>query len=290
MKLPMEGTSQTPPMPFDPFALWRAEQQAGTDRGPRLDDAVDLAVWRELAPEFDGPNTQTKRAPDLLGRVLELATAGASVLDIGAGTGNYALPLAQQGCAVTALEYSPDMLAVLRRKLEEQGVEGVTPQPDRWEDTQIAPHDYVLAANCLYRTDDLRFALERFSALARSRVLVIFSIGTPHVLLNALSQALDRGPFITGAGPDHVVWGLQALGVLPWVEPFNVRRKLQFADLPEAARQLGRTLNLKADDHSRAIDVLASLLQPVATGWEYPYTLTIPLIHWEAAALRANDR
>lgn len=289
MKLSIEEPSETPRLPFDPFAVWRAEQQAGTDRGPRLDDAVDLAVWRELAPEFDGPNTQTRRAPDLLGRVLELVPSGASVLDIGAGTGNYALPLAQKGCAVTALEYSPDMLRVLKRKVEEQGGAGVTPQPDRWEDTQVAPHDYVLAANCLYRTDDLRHALERFSALARSRVLIIFSIGTPHLLLDALSQALDRGPFITGAGPDHVVWGLQALGVLPWVEPFTVRRKLQFADLPKAARELGRTLGLKADEHKRAMDALSTLLQPVASGWEYPYTLMIPLIYWDPAELRSTE-
>lgn len=133
------------------------------------------------------------------------------------------------------------------------------------------------------------YALERFSALARSRVLIIFSIGTPHLLLDALSQALDRGPFIAGAGPDHVVWGLQALGVLPWVEPFSVRRKLQFADLPKAARELGRTLGLEADEHKRAIDALASLLQPVATGWEYPYTLTIPLIYWDPADLRVPE-
>lgn len=289
MKLKMEGTSETLQLPFDPFALWRAEQQAGTDRGPRLDDAVDLAVWRELAPGFDGPNTQTKRAPDLLGRVLELVPPGDSILDIGAGTGNYAVPLAQQGCEVTALEYSPDMLAVLQRKLEQEKVSGVTPQPGRWEDTPIDSHDFVLAANCLYRTADLRYALERFSALARSRVLIIFSIGTPYVILNALNQALDRGQFVTGAGPDHVVWGLQALGVLPWVEPFNVKRKLQFADLTEAAQELGRPLGLSAAEKARAVEILPSLLRPVASGWEHPYTLTIPLIHWEAADLRARD-
>lgn len=288
MKTPTNDSSFTLRLPFDPFALWAAEQRAGTDRGPRLDDAVDLAVWRELAPGFDGPNTQTKRAPDLLGRVMELVPPGASILDIGAGTGNYALPLAQQGCDVTALDHSPDMLAVLQRKLEREGVAGVTPQPGRWEDAQIAPHDYVLAANCLYRTADLQLALERFSALARKRALIIFSIGTPYMLLNTLNQSLERGPFSIGARPDHVVWGLQALGVLPWVEPFNVQRKLQYADLAAAVQELGRTLGLSADEKARAVDILPSLLQPVANGWEYPYTLTIPLIHWDTADLHAH--
>ena len=288
MKTSTDGTSFTLRLPFDPFALWAAEQRAGTDRGPRLDDAVDLAVWRELAPGFDGPNTQTKRAPDLLGRVMELVPPGASILDIGAGTGNYALPLAQQGCDVTALDHSPDMLAVLQRKLEQEGVTGVTPQAGRWEDAQIAPHDYVLAANCLYRTADLQHALERFSSLARQRVLIIFSIGTPYMLLNTLNQSLERGPFSIGARPDHVIWGLQALGVLPWVEPFNVQRKLQYADLAAAVQELGRTLGLNADEQARAADILPSLLQQVANGWEYAYSLTIPLIHWETADLHAH--
>lgn len=289
MKLPTDDTRFALRLPFDPFALWAAEQRAGTDRGPRLDDAVDLAVWRELAPGFDGPNTQTKRAPDLLGRVMELVPPGASILDIGAGTGNYAIPLAQQGCDVTALDHSPDMLAVLQHKLEREGVTGVTPQPGRWEDAQIAPHDYVLAANCLYRTADLQHALERFSSLARKRVLIIFSIGTPYMLLNALNQSLGRGPFSIGARPDHVIWGLQALGVLPWVEPFNVQRKLQYADLAGAVQELGRTLGLNVAEKARAADILPSLLQPVANGWEYPYTLTIPLIHWDTADLHTHD-
>ena len=283
-----ERTEVTLRLPFDPFALWREEQRAATDRGQRLDDAVDLAVWRELAPGFDGPDTQTKRALDLLKRVLELIPAGASVLDIGAGTGNYAIPLARQACAVTALEYSPDMLAVLTRKLTQQGVAGVTLRQGKWEDSPNAPHDYVLAANCLYRTADLRYTLERFSALATARVLIVFSIGTPHVLLNTLSEALAKGPFYTGAWPDHVVWGLQSLGVLPWVEPFSVKRTLQFADLTEAAHQLGRPLGLSAAEQVRAVDILASLLQPVANGWEYTHLMTIALIHWKPASLRSH--
>ena len=289
VKDPTERTEVTLRLPFDPFALWREEQHAATDRSRRLDDAVDLAVWPELAPNYDGPDTQTKRAPDLLRRVLELVPPGTSVLDIGAGTGNYAIPLARRACTVTALEYSPDMLAVLTRKLTQQGVVGVAPLPGKWEDTPLAPHDYVLAANCLYRTTDLRYALKRFSALATARVLIIFGVGMPHVLLHTLSEALAKGPFYTGASPDHIVWGLQSLGVLPWVEPFSVKRTLQFANLAESARLLGRPLGLSAAEQVRAMDVLAALLQPVADGWEYAHAATIALIHWQAADLLAHD-
>lgn len=43
---------------------------------------------------------------------------GASVLDAGCGTGNYALELARRGYAVTGLDVSADLIAVARDKLE----------------------------------------------------------------------------------------------------------------------------------------------------------------------------
>jgi ubiquinone/menaquinone biosynthesis C-methylase UbiE len=49
---------------------------------------------------------------------LDVATA----LDVGAGTGRYALKLARRGINVTAIDSSPEMLAVARRAARRQGV------------------------------------------------------------------------------------------------------------------------------------------------------------------------
>ena len=57
---------------------------------------ADLALWHELAREtVDG------------------------VLDVGAGTGRVALPLARAGHAVTALDVDAELLAVLSERAEE---------------------------------------------------------------------------------------------------------------------------------------------------------------------------
>jgi SAM-dependent methyltransferase len=60
--------------------------------------AADLPLWEELA-------------------------AGGSVLDVGAGTGRVALRLARAGCAVTALDRDPVLLAVLADRAEMAGLE-----------------------------------------------------------------------------------------------------------------------------------------------------------------------
>jgi len=47
------------------------------------------------------------------------AAEGARVLEIGAGTGNHTLACARLGCSVTAVEIDPEMIAVMKRKLDD---------------------------------------------------------------------------------------------------------------------------------------------------------------------------
>ncbi|AOS62698.1 class I SAM-dependent methyltransferase [Actinoalloteichus hymeniacidonis] len=61
--------------------------------------------------------------------IAELAAARARsadrvprVLDVGGGTGVWAVPLAASGCAVTVVDSSPDALATLRRRAADAGV------------------------------------------------------------------------------------------------------------------------------------------------------------------------
>ncbi len=48
---------------------------------------------------------------------------GMKVLDIGCGTGNFSMKLAQKGCKVTGVDISEDMLSVAREKAKESGLD-----------------------------------------------------------------------------------------------------------------------------------------------------------------------
>ncbi|WP_436500979.1 class I SAM-dependent methyltransferase [Actinokineospora sp. HUAS TT18] len=69
--------------------------------------------------------------PDAVRRVLDLELTAARerrhgqpprVLDVGGGSGVFAVPMAAAGCAVTVVEPSPNALATLQRRAQEAGV------------------------------------------------------------------------------------------------------------------------------------------------------------------------
>lgn len=92
-----------------------------------------------------------------------------TVLDVGGGSGVWAVPLAVAGCAVTVIDPSPDALAVLRRRATEAGcgerVVGVQGDTDML--AELVPPDgadLVLAHGVLEVVDDAAAAV---AALAR---------------------------------------------------------------------------------------------------------------------------
>jgi S-adenosylmethionine-dependent methyltransferase len=81
------------------------------------------------------------------------------VLDVGGGSGAWAVPLARSGCAVTVVDYSPNALAVLHRRVRDAGVNDlVTPvQGDVDALAEVAPAggaDLVLGHGLLEVVDD----------------------------------------------------------------------------------------------------------------------------------------
>ena len=90
-------------------------------------------------------------------RIVELAGPGGRILELGAGTGRLAVPLAEAGLHVTAIDASDAMLERLRRRGEESGVGDrlVIVRGDMVAELPAGPFDVALVAyNTLFNLVD----------------------------------------------------------------------------------------------------------------------------------------
>lgn len=119
------------PSPEDALAAWRNRvrlEREQTDRAREVADPADFYAPTSHRFRFD-PDAGT----DVVRGVLEeLARSEDTWLDVGAGGGRYALPLARLVREVIALDPSRSMLAVLRDGISAGGVRNVRVVEARW--------------------------------------------------------------------------------------------------------------------------------------------------------------
>jgi SAM-dependent methyltransferase len=109
----------------------------------------------------DYQRTRPVCPPQLFDDLTDLAglEAGDRVIEIGCGTGQATLPLAERGLAVTAVELGADLSAIARRRLTGfPAAEVVTCSFENWQ-PQCGPFDAVVAVSSLHWIDQkLRYS------------------------------------------------------------------------------------------------------------------------------------
>jgi SAM-dependent methyltransferase len=103
---------------------------------------------------------------------------GCRVLEIGCGTGQATLPLAEQGCEIVAVELGAELAAVARRKLERFPVDVQNSTFEDWP-LPAEPFDLVIAATSFHWVDPLVRVTKSADALRPGGALA--TIVTEHV-------------------------------------------------------------------------------------------------------------
>jgi SAM-dependent methyltransferase len=199
----------------------------------------------------------------------------ARIVDIGGGTGGFAVPLAELGHTVLVIEPSPDALAALDRRARERGVaDRVTGQQGDLADlpTLVDEADLVLCHGVLEMVEDPAAALTAIADVLRPGGHLSLLVAQRHAAVVARAMAGhfqaarelldgDATTATTGRGGrrytrDEVVDLLAAAGL----QPAAVHAVRVFADLVP-----GSLLDLEPG----ASAALVELEQAVATRPEY---------------------
>jgi SAM-dependent methyltransferase len=118
---------------------------------------------------------------EALSLLLTITRPGAVWLDLGAGGGRYALPLALAVRRVIAVEPSTAMLEVLRRGLAEHGIGNVEVVEDSWPTSVPMRADVALAAHVGYDIADFAAFLGAAQAAAPRIVVIMRTSGAARI-------------------------------------------------------------------------------------------------------------
>ncbi len=171
------------------------------DRFREVPDGADFYASTSSIFRADPDRTDDDVANVLLG----LARPTDVWLDIGAGAGRYALPLARRVHEVVAIEPSPGMAASLAEVAAEHGISNVRQVAARWPMENAPSGDAALMAHVGYDIEAIGAFLDALEAAASRRVALLMELqpamaaapfwaaiyGEPRIPLPALPEFLD---------------------------------------------------------------------------------------------------
>jgi SAM-dependent methyltransferase len=164
------------------IAAWAAQVRANREQAERVREAPDGGDF--YAPVSALFVADPRRSDDpTLDALAEIARPDETWLDIGAGAGRYALPLALRVREVIAVDPSAGMLDALREGMERHGIQNVRPIHARWPmdpGTGAAPGaDVALIAHLGYDVEAIGSFVGAMEAAARRLCIAVLAEPAP---------------------------------------------------------------------------------------------------------------
>ncbi|SDU07162.1 class I SAM-dependent methyltransferase [Desulfobacula phenolica] len=178
----------------DWYKLWNQLCEIQNKAFGRKKEYAEDDFWKHKARHFDKMVDERWEKPDssrdfLIQKLKD--NPGATLLDIGAGTGKWSLLVSPYAAKVTALDPSLAMQEILKEKIQKQGINNIDIVTGIWPEDDVASHDFVLASHSMYGVADFKAFVDKMSATATKACIMllrapfadsVMAIASRHVL------------------------------------------------------------------------------------------------------------
>jgi SAM-dependent methyltransferase len=161
------------------------------------------------------------------------------VLDIGAGPGTLAIPLASKVKEVVAVEPGAGMVTALKERAKKERIKNITCIRKTWEDVNpdcdlSGPYDLVIASLSL-TMHDIREAVQKMDAVACGEVCLYWFVDLPfwERMYADLIMPLHGIPYYPGPKADCLWNVLYQSGIYSNVEMFPLDKEYRFSSQRE---------------------------------------------------------
>lgn len=240
--------------------LWKVMISSSVWRKTLELDEPAGKFWDERAKKFNESMMQNRgRAEKQIAKIV--LDPDYTVLDVGAGTGRLAIPIAKCVKTVTAVDPSRGMLACLQENMEKEEVKNVMCVNKRWEDVELGVdielHDVVIASHSLAMLD-MQEALAKMDAASKKYVYIFTFAG----------RWMDGGLWEKIHGETRPSWSdyiylcniLHDMGIYANVEIWDSEYEQHYDSLDDAVTKMKEMYDLTSEKEEFLREHLSKIL------------------------------
>lgn len=218
--------------------------------------------WDRRARRYHDSTKDTVVRDPFFRSLRSIVTPETSVLDVGAGSGRFALALAPLVRQVITVEPNVAMLDYLRQDARTQNLPNISYYQTTWQDAPNDLHaDIVICSHVLYPIRDIAPFLTKLQEAARKRCYIYMRAVPIDAVTAPLWQHFHGDERRFSPSYIHALDVLFEMGIYASVEIVNLPGSLRYPSLDVAVEELSDLLILPADEKTR--DELRGLL----AGW-----------------------
>ncbi len=256
------------------------------------------ASWNNYANAYEEEEMKYSNRADLVKRLLK--SKPGTLLDVGGGTGVFAIPMAKQMKRVVVLDPSDGMLEVLKGKAESTGINNIAYIRNTWEavtreelleKNEGKPYDVVLTSHSVYYIGDLHRSFEKMADMAVRYVYLLIGCNgyDRDKDYEKIYVMLHGKPFPPYPDYSFLYMVLRELGIEPNIEMIDTRGKKPVESLDEMIKDWTRHLEqpeLTKEQEEALKAYLSKKMVKEKGQLFYPYESKNALIYWKTGDRR----
>ena len=210
------------------------------------------------------------------------------VLDIGAGPGTLAIPLAPWVKEITAVEPGAGMIAALKERTKREGIRNITCVRKTWEEVDpardlIGPYDLVIASLSL-TMHDIREAVQKMDAVSCGEICLYWFVDLPfwERMYADLMLPLHGMPYYSGPKADCLWNVLYQAGIYADVRMLPLDKEYRFSSQGEMSAFFRQRFGVTTPEQKEVLErYLSGLLHREGKDVVVSGTSTFAKIRWK---------
>jgi len=223
---------------------------------------------KRMASEYEKRLSSEGYPGQLLDIIKSEISIYSTVIDIGAGTGFFTIPLAKAGYSLTAIEPSPEMIKIMRSKITKGIFEKIRISNNSWEKWDGQNAEIILSIHSIYPMPDAEEAIRKMMKYA-DRVILLIKKGLDQMTLTSLLRdnlGCSKRSSVTGGSIRSI---LDANHINYTVREIIQERKSVFCDPDSEAEYYRYLLRAETEKFTEIRKFIVATANKIGDFYEY---------------------